>query len=128
MIVCQFGAMFFPDKPAAYAEAARVLAPGGTLLLTVWDTVETSDFPAALVASLAAVLPENPPDFVARVPHGYADPDRTAPTSARAAWKRRASSASSCAGPPDQLGRWPKDSAWGHRSASRCRNAARWTV
>ena len=28
LVVCQFGVMFFPDRPAAYAEAARVLRPG----------------------------------------------------------------------------------------------------
>ena len=76
VVVCQFGVMFFPDRPAAFREAARVLAPGGTLLLAVWDAVELSPFPAALVASLAAVLPEDPPTFVARVPHGYGDPTR----------------------------------------------------
>lgn len=76
LVVCQFGVMFFPDKQAAFAEVSRVLAPAGTMLFTVWDAVETSHFPAALVASLAAVLPEEPPSFVLRVPHGYADLDR----------------------------------------------------
>jgi SAM-dependent methyltransferase len=76
VVICQFGVMFFPDRPAAFAEAARVLAPGGTMLLTVWGPLEASDFPAALVASLADVLPEDSPTFVARVPHGYADPER----------------------------------------------------
>ena len=31
-VVCQFGAMFFPDKPRAFAEAYRVLKPGGRFL------------------------------------------------------------------------------------------------
>lgn len=78
LVVCQFGAMFFPDRPAAYAEAGRVLVTGGSLLLAVWDAVALSPFPQALVESLAVVLPEDPPTFVARVPHGYADPDRLA--------------------------------------------------
>ena len=76
LVVCQFGVMFFPDRVGAYAEMARVLAPGGRVLLAVWAEVTASAFPAALVASLAEVLPEDPPTFVARVPHGYADPDR----------------------------------------------------
>jgi len=73
LVVCQFGVMFFPDKPAAFAEAARVLEPAGTMVFTVWDGVAASPFPAAMVASLAAVLPEDPPSFIVRVPHGYAD-------------------------------------------------------
>ena len=59
LVVCQFGVMFVPDKRTAFAEAARRLRPGGTLL--VWDAAETSRFPAALIHSLAAVLPDNPP-------------------------------------------------------------------
>jgi SAM-dependent methyltransferase len=74
VVVCQFGAMFFPDRPAAHREAARVLGPGGTLALSVWDVLEASHFTAALADSLAAVLPDGPPDFLARIPHGYADP------------------------------------------------------
>ena len=73
LIVCQFGVMFFPDKPAAFAEAARAMTEDGTLLFSVWDTIDTSEFPKALEESLIAVLPDNPPSFVARVPHGYAD-------------------------------------------------------
>src|SRR5262249_42001479 len=31
-IVCQFGVMFFPDKPKAFSEMRRVLQRGGSLL------------------------------------------------------------------------------------------------
>lgn len=76
LVLCQFGVMFFPAKPAAFAEAARVLRPGGMMLFAVWDSVGASPFAAALVDSVATVLPEDPPDFVARIPHGYADPEQ----------------------------------------------------
>ncbi|SEO47298.1 class I SAM-dependent methyltransferase [Trujillonella endophytica] len=74
LVACSFGVMFVPDKPGAFAEVARVLAPGGTLLFTAWDDVARSTFPAALVTALAEVLPEQTPQFIERVPHGYADP------------------------------------------------------
>ena len=76
VVACQFGVMFFPDKPAAFAQAARVLRPGGSMIMTVWDSLETSDLPAAYMAALARMLPERSPDFMARIPHGYADPDQ----------------------------------------------------
>ena len=76
MMVCQFGVMFFPDKAKAFAEAARVLRPGGVFVFTAWDAVDTSDFPAAVVAGLAEVIRDDPPDFLARVPYGYHDPDQ----------------------------------------------------
>jgi len=44
-VVCQFGAMFFPDKPRAFAEARRVLRPGGVFLFNVWDRIEENEFP-----------------------------------------------------------------------------------
>src|SRR6185436_10415604 len=39
-VVCQFGVMFFPDKPRAFSEMRRVLRPGGALLFNVWDRIE----------------------------------------------------------------------------------------
>jgi ubiquinone/menaquinone biosynthesis C-methylase UbiE len=74
LVVCQFGAMFFPDRSGAFAEARRVLAAGRRFLLTTWQAVEASPFPAALTDALDATLPDDPPTFVARVPHGYHDP------------------------------------------------------
>jgi SAM-dependent methyltransferase len=76
MIVCQFGVMFFPDKAAAFAQAARVLRPDGRYVFTVWDSVDRSLFPGALVAGLVDLFPDDPPDFVARIPHGYHDPEQ----------------------------------------------------
>ena len=76
LVVCQFGVMFFPNRIGAYREVRRVLEPHGSFLFNVWDTLDTSELPAAVYAALAEVLPDNPPDFGARIPHGYADPTR----------------------------------------------------
>jgi SAM-dependent methyltransferase len=74
-IACQFGVMFFPDKPAAFAETRRVVTPEGTVLLSTWGPVETHDFQAALVAGLERAFPDDPPTFMVSMPHGYADLD-----------------------------------------------------
>jgi ubiquinone/menaquinone biosynthesis C-methylase UbiE len=72
-VVCQFGVMFFPDKPKAFAEARRVLKPGGTLLFSVWDRIEENEFADVVTRALESVFPEDPPRFMARTPHGYHD-------------------------------------------------------
>lgn len=73
VVVCQFGAMFFPDKASAYAEARRVLRAGGRFLFNVWDRIEHNEFADLVTSSLEAVFPNDPPRFLARVPHGYHD-------------------------------------------------------
>jgi SAM-dependent methyltransferase len=76
VVACQFGVMFFPDRARAFAEARRVLRPGGTFLFNAWDRIADNDFAYAVAEALAAVFPDDPPRFMERVPHGYHDPDR----------------------------------------------------
>lgn len=78
MVVCQFGAMFFPDKPAAFAQARRVLRNRGAFLFNVWDRLEDNEFADDVTQALAACFPDDPPRFLARVPHGYHDAARIA--------------------------------------------------
>jgi ubiquinone/menaquinone biosynthesis C-methylase UbiE len=73
LVVCQFGAMFFPDRVGAYREARRVLRPGGALLLNVWDRLDANPASQAVAEAVAALFPDDPPSFLARVPFGYHD-------------------------------------------------------
>ena len=73
LVVCQFGAMFFPDRVGAYREAKRVLSPGGRLLFSVWDRVELNPVSDILGKAVAALFPDDPPAFYRRIPFGYHD-------------------------------------------------------
>ena len=73
VVVCQFGAMFFPDKPKAFSESRRVLRPGGLFLFNVWDRIDQNEFAETVTEALESMFPTDPPRFMARVPHGYHD-------------------------------------------------------
>ena len=75
VVVCQFGAMFFPDKAGAFAQAARVLRPGGRLELAVWDRIERNEFGAAVADAMRDLFPDDPPAFLDRMPYSYHDVD-----------------------------------------------------
>jgi ubiquinone/menaquinone biosynthesis C-methylase UbiE len=72
-VVCQFGAMFFPDRAAAFREMARVLEPGGVALISTWDSLATNEFAATVHDTVAARFPDDPPAFFPQTPHGYFD-------------------------------------------------------
>lgn len=72
-VVCQFGAMFFPDRVKGYAEGRRVLKPGGQLIFNVWDRIEENDFSDVVQETMHQVFANDPPEFLKRTPHGYHD-------------------------------------------------------
>ena len=83
VVVCQFGAMFFPDKPRAFAEANRVLRPGGTFFFNVWDRIDDNEFAATVARAVGALFPDDPPRFLTRVPYAYHDTTAVAQDLAR---------------------------------------------
>ncbi len=74
LVICQFGAMFFPDKVKAYSEAARVLRGKGRFLFSTWDSLSVNDFARCVDECLAGIFPSDPPDFLRRLPYSYFDP------------------------------------------------------
>ncbi|SCX83789.1 class I SAM-dependent methyltransferase [Microvirga guangxiensis] len=75
-VVCQFGAMFFPDKQAAFREARRVLKPGGRFLFNVWDSLEKNQLSKIVSDQAVEMFPDDPPRFFERMPFGYFEEDR----------------------------------------------------
>jgi SAM-dependent methyltransferase len=74
-VVCQFGAMFFPDRVLGYREAHRVLGGGGRYVMAIWDLLDHNDFIRVATRASEPYL-GGPPTFAERVPHGYTDTDR----------------------------------------------------
>lgn len=74
-VVCQFGVMFFPDRPAAFREAGRVLKSGGRLLFNCWASVADNPLVAATLRGLSSRYPRHGSWFLERTPHGYNDPE-----------------------------------------------------
>lgn len=66
-VVCQFGIMFYPDRPLSYRETLRVLAPGGRYHFSTWDEHRYNPFAAIAHRLVGETFPQDPPQFY-RVP------------------------------------------------------------
>jgi len=73
VVACQFGVMFFPDRTQGYAEALRVLRPGGTFFFSAWNRIDANPAWRAITDALIAATVEEPLDLFPRVPFGYYD-------------------------------------------------------
>jgi len=70
LLVCQFGVMFFPDKPGAFREARRVLRPEGNSLFVVWDDwKQMPTSPLAIAADVVAALLGRDPGTLLNPPY-----------------------------------------------------------
>jgi SAM-dependent methyltransferase len=73
VVVCQFGAMFFEPKAAAFAEVRRVLRPGGRFVFSVWDGLDRNEFGEVVNDAMKRLFPEDPPLFLETKPYAYHD-------------------------------------------------------
>jgi hypothetical protein len=58
-----------------YQEARRVLRLGGRFVFNVWDDIGQNVFADVVTRVAATLLPDDPPQFLARTPHGHGTPD-----------------------------------------------------
>jgi SAM-dependent methyltransferase len=74
----QFGVMLFPDMPKGIAELARVVRPGGRVLVTAYGDPHAIEFLGVLVTAVQAVVPgfEGPPMDPVPLPFQLQDPER----------------------------------------------------
>lgn len=73
-LVCQFGIMFYPDRPKSFREALRVLKPGGRYFFSVWDSHRYNSFARVTDGMIRQLFPTDPPSFY-RVPFSCAEID-----------------------------------------------------
>lgn len=73
----RFGVMFFDDPPAAWANIARALRPGGRLAFCCWQEAAVNEFFSVPRAAVAPLVPPNAPaDPEAPGPFSLASRDR----------------------------------------------------
>ena len=74
----QFGVMLFPDMPQGIHEMARVVVPGGRVLVTAYGDPHKIDFLAFFVGAVRSVRPdfEGPPPEPPPLPFQLQDPTR----------------------------------------------------
>lgn len=75
LVVCQFGAMFFPDRVRAHREARRTMRSAGRYLLVSFDALDRNGVPRVASEAVAALFPDDPPSYMERGPFSYADPE-----------------------------------------------------
>ena len=74
----QFGVMLFPDMPRGICEMARVIKPGGRILMTVYGAPQQIEFFRFFVTAIQTVVPEftGPPMNPPPLPFQLQDPER----------------------------------------------------
>lgn len=71
-VLSQFGLMFFADRPAAIREMTRVLRPGGTIVIAVWDGLDNTPGYAAMTALLQHLFGDQTANAL-RAPYALGD-------------------------------------------------------
>src|SRR4026209_1412755 len=86
LVVMQFGIMFFPDKQKGLNEAYRVLRPGGKIIYSTWNKVETVKAIHEGRLVIESYFVDDPPKFYS-VPYSMYDDRELTTITRRAGFK-----------------------------------------
>jgi SAM-dependent methyltransferase len=75
-LVSRFGIMFFDDPPAAFANLARWLAPGGRFAFVVWGRLTENPWMTSVREVVAEIIDLPPNDPEAPGPFHYGDAEK----------------------------------------------------
>ena len=75
LVVCQYGIMFFQDKPKALREIFRVLKPRGRFYFSTWDRIEFNAIAEVARQVVQETFPDDPPAFIEKGPYSFFDPE-----------------------------------------------------
>jgi ubiquinone/menaquinone biosynthesis C-methylase UbiE len=71
LVACQYGVMFFPDKPKAFSETARVLKKGCMFLFNTWDELRHNALSYLTQEVMSEFFPDDPPNFLEKGPFSF---------------------------------------------------------
>jgi ubiquinone/menaquinone biosynthesis C-methylase UbiE len=74
LVVCCFGYMLIPDRAKAFAETLRVLKPGGTLLMSTWDSLERNEASFVFRSIIKEAFGDSLPETY-KLPYSLNDPE-----------------------------------------------------
>ncbi|MEM8752347.1 MAG: class I SAM-dependent methyltransferase [Pseudomonadota bacterium] len=88
-VYSQFGAMFFDDAAAAWANLRKAAKPGAPLAIACWRAPKENEWATLALGVAKPLLPEAPPvDRFAPGPFAWSEPEATfAPALAKAGWR-----------------------------------------
>lgn len=74
LVVCSFGYMFAENKTSAFAEALRVLRPGGKLIMSTWDKLESNEASQVFRRIVKKYFGDTLPETY-KIPYSMHDPE-----------------------------------------------------
>jgi ubiquinone/menaquinone biosynthesis C-methylase UbiE len=73
IVACHFGVVALSDRTGAFKEARRVIKPAGHLVFSVPAHIRRNPVAGCVHETMRELFPADPPLFIGRVLHGYAD-------------------------------------------------------